>query len=83
VVGLETGDDALLRNVPYLLPSGALTVRPAEVLIPCSGGRRREVEVGSFSNASSEVTVVYVTTGLIKAKNNGTRRRMRKMGKMK
>jgi hypothetical protein len=83
VVGLETAADVVLGNVPYLLLSAVPTVRPAEVLIPSSGERRREVEVGAFSIASPDVTVVYVTTGLIKAKNNGTRRRMRKTGKVK
>jgi hypothetical protein len=46
--------------------------------------RRRGADVDGSSGASSaDVTVVYVTMGLIKAKNNMTRNRMRKTGKVK
>lgn len=75
--------DAVLWNVPYLMPAGAPTVRPVEALRPSSGGRRNEVDTGSPSHGSEDVIAVYVTRGLIKAKNSGMRRRVRRTGKMK
>ena len=85
MVGTETvvAADAVLWNVPYLMPVAAPTARPVEVLTPSSGGRRSVVDVGSPSNASGDVIAVYVTMGLIKPKNSGMRRRMRKTGKIK
>jgi hypothetical protein len=38
---------------------------------------------GSSRTSSADVTFVYVTRGLAKAKNNMTRRRMRKIGRVK
>ena len=75
--------DAVLWNVPYLLPAAAPTVRPMEVFTPSSGGRRNVVDTGSPSNDSEDVIAVYVTRGLIKAKKSGVRRRTRRTGKIK
>lgn len=85
MAGTETvvAADAVLWNVPYLIPVAAPTVRPVEVLTPSSGGRRSVVDTGSPSNAPEDVIAVYVTTGLTKAKNSGMRRRMRRTGKIK
>ena len=75
--------DAVLWNVPYLIPAASPTVRPVEVLTPSSGGKRSVVDTGSPSNDSEDVIAVYVTRGLIKAKKSGVRRRARKIGKIK
>jgi hypothetical protein len=85
VTGTETVvvADAVLWNVPYLIPAAAPTVRPLEELTPSSGGRRSVVDTGSPSNDPEDVVAVYVTSGLIKPKKSGVRRRTRSTGKIK